>query len=674
VTDPGKAVFLSYASQDAEAARHLCNAMQTAGIEVWFDQSDLRGGGDAWDASIRRQIKACALFIPIISRHTHTRDEGYFWLEWKLAVDRSHLMVADRPFLLPVVIDDTPDQDDKVPDRFRDVQWTRLRGGQNAEAFVERVRRLLSPDATMPAAPNVGYSAPPTPSAVTAWSRSMPPASRPLVAWIVGGLLVLAAGYIVIDKFMASRHAVPTVAAPAPAPVPAAAVISDKSIAVLPFTDMSEKHDQEYFSDGLSEDLIDLLTKVPQLHVPARASSFYFKGQHATVAEIAKALSVAYVLEGTVRKAGATIRVRTELIRADNGYNVWSDTYDRDLKDIFKVQDEIAGRVVTALKAALPTVNTDDADRTDNTEAYNQYLLGRNFLRPWTTAGFQHAVEAFSKAVALDPHYAGAYAGLAEAEAQLADKVGDPAGFTRATAAVERAIALAPDAANGYVIRGYLRTDFLWDWDGARKDFDKALSLDPNGKAESYASALAEFQGRLTDAIAMETRGTQRDPLVPAVWEILGNYLLDADRLPEARAALAHCLEIDPDFSLAHVNLARLEMHDGRLDQALAQTREIHDRAWQLFAIALVQYSLNHPQESQQALDEIIRTEAGDEAYQIADIYAWRGEKDQAFTWLDRAYAQHDGGLTAVKVDRLLQSLRADPRYTVFLRKMNLLQ
>ena len=132
-------------------------------------------------------------------------------------------------------------------------------------------------------------------------------------------------------------------------------------------------------------------------------------------------------------------------------------------------------------------------------------------------------------------------------------------------------------------------------------------------------------------------------------------------------------MEIDPDFSLAHVNLARVEMHDGRLDQALAQTREIHDRAWQLFAIALVQYSLNHPQESQQALDEIIRTEAGDEAYQIAEIYASRGEKDQAFTWLDRAYAQHDGGLTAVKVDRLLQSLRADPRYTVFLRKMNLL-
>jgi hypothetical protein len=142
VTEASRAVFLSYASQDAEDALRLCNALRKAGVEVWFDQSELRGG-DAWDASIRRQIKACALFIPIISRHTHSRDEGYFRLEWKLAVDRSHLMVADRPFLLPVVVDDISDRDDKVPDRFREVQWTRLPGGQNAEAFVERVRTLV---------------------------------------------------------------------------------------------------------------------------------------------------------------------------------------------------------------------------------------------------------------------------------------------------------------------------------------------------------------------------------------------------------------------------------------------------------------------------------------------------------------------------------------------------
>jgi adenylate cyclase len=668
VTDTGKAVFLSYASQDAEAAQQLCNTLRSAGIEVWFDQSELRGG-DAWDSSIRRQIKACALFIPIISRHTHTRDEGYFRLEWKLAVDRSHLMVADRPFLLPVVIDGTSDQDEKVPDRFRDVQWTRLPGGKNAEAFVERVRRLLSLNAAMAAAGIVGPSAPLATSTVAALPRSMPPAARTLVPWIVGGLLVLATGYFVIDRLMVSKPTAPVTQAPAAAATPAP---SDKSIAVLPFTDLSANKDEEYFSDGLSEDLIDLLTKVPELHVPARASSFYFKGQHVTIAQIAKALSVAYVLEGTVRKAGATIRVRTELIRADNGYNVWSETYDRDLKDIFKVQDEIAGRVLIALKAALPAVRTSDADRTDNAEAYNQYLLGRNFLDQWTVTGFQHAVEAFKKATSLDPNYAGAYAELAEAEAQLADKGLDPDGLTRAVADVDHAIALAPQADNGYRVRGFLRTTFLWDWDGAQKDVDRALSLDPNGRTLTTAANLAHAQGRLADAIALQQRATQSDPLVAVGWTGLGYLLLEAGRVSEARAALGRALEINPDFSLAYVLLAMMELHEGRPDQALAETQQIREHDWQLYTTAIVQYSLHHSQQSQQALDELINTRAAEMAYQIAAIYAWRGDKDQAFVWLERAFAQHDGGLIYLKLDVPMASLRSDPRYRALRRKMNL--
>jgi TolB-like protein len=183
----------------------------------------------------------------------------------------------------------------------------------------------------------------------------------------VGGVLVLAAGYVVTERLLTSKHTQAVTQSSAAAGV---AAVSEKSIAVLPFTDMSEKKDQEYFSDGLSEDLIDLLTKVPDLHVPARASSFYFKGQHATIPEIAKALAVSYVLEGSVRKSGNTVRVRTELIRAENGYNIWSETYDRDLKDVFKVQDEIARQVVAALKVALPSVEVVNTDRTANPEAW----------------------------------------------------------------------------------------------------------------------------------------------------------------------------------------------------------------------------------------------------------------------------------------------------------------
>jgi TolB-like protein len=669
VTDPNKAVFLSYASQDAEAAQNLCNALRAAGFEVWFDQSELRGG-DAWDASIRRQIKSCALFIPVISRNTHSRGEGYFRLEWKLAVDRSHLMASDLPFLLPVVVDDTPDQEDRVPDRFREVQWTRLPAGANTDAFVAHVRRLLSPDATVVTAPSVGSSAPPVSSTVAATTRSMPPASRLLVPWIVGGLLILAAGYIVTNRFMASKHTVPTTQTPAMASVPEA---SDKSIAVLPFADMSEKKDQEYFSDGLSEDLIDLLTKVPELHVPARASSFYFKGQHATIREIAKALAVAYVLEGSVRKSGNTVRVRTELIRADNGYNLWSETYDRDLKDIFKVQDEIAGRVVAALKGALPgalkPVNADQ--RTDNPEAYNQYLLGEHFFDQFDEAAMRRSLNAFKKSIALDPQYAAAYAGLAFAEAGLADNIGDPAGVARAMAAAERAIALAPEDAAGYGARGWLRTGKLWDWDGAAQDFAKVVSINANADL-SVRAELARAQGRLAEAIALHRRAAQRDPLSPLQWTPLAELLIDAGDLEEARSATQRALEIEPAYSLAKVDLSRIEVLEGHPDQALATAQQIKDPVWRLLAVALAEHSLHHARESGQALDTLIRDSAGVAAYQIAEIYAFRGETDHAFAWLDRAYRQHDGGLYTLKTDWFFKSLRSDPRYAALVRRLKL--
>jgi TolB-like protein/Tfp pilus assembly protein PilF len=663
VPSPAGAVFISYASQDAAVAVALVESLEKRGVACWIAPRDVKAGALYADAIVRA-ISGARAFVLVLS--ASAIESSHVGKEVERASSKKRPILALRIDAAPL----TP----ALEYFLSESQWVEAKAGNMEAAYARLIEAMREPERLAPGNTFAVTSGMAAGAAAAAHSQS-----RRNQILLSAGLIVfaIALAALLADKFWLSKHSTPEQAGvPAASGPPAgknvATTISEKSIAVLPFTDMSEKHDQEYFSDGLSEDLIDLLTKVPDLHVPARASSFYFKGQHATIAEIAKALSVAYVLEGTVRKAGATIRVRTELIRADNGYNVWSETYDRDLKDIFKVQDEIAGRVVTALRTALPAVKSGDADRTDNTEAYNQYLLGRNFMRPWTEAGWRHAVEAFGKAIALDPHYAGAYAELGEAEAQLADKVGDPAGFTRAMAAVERAIALAPDAANGYVIRGFLRTDFLWDWDGAGKDFDKALSLDPNVALERYASILAQAQGRLTDAIAMQSRATQRDPLVPIVWEYLSNLLVDAGRRPEARAAIAHSLEIDPDFSLGHLDLALLELGDGRLDQALAQTREVHDRGWQLLGAAVVQYSLKHPQESQQALDELIKTEAADEAYQIAQIYAWRGEKDQAFMWLDRAYAQRDGGLIQVKTDWLLGSLRSDPRYGALLRKMKL--
>jgi hypothetical protein len=267
---PTGAVFLSYASQDAEAARLLCEALRTAGIEVWFDQSELRGG-DAWDQMIRKQIKTCALFIPVVSRHTHERVEGYFRLEWKLAVDRSHLIMANKAFLLPVVIDDTSDHDQHVPDTFHDVQWTRLTNGKTPPAFVEWINQLLTPDASpAPTMAPALKSAPTTAQPVPRSSLSK--ASM----WGIAAIVAVMFAYLVADKFWLSRRAVQPPAVPAgqrmapPASTATAFNPPPHSIAVLPFVNMSGDKDQEYFSDGLTEELLNSLASISELQVVAR--------------------------------------------------------------------------------------------------------------------------------------------------------------------------------------------------------------------------------------------------------------------------------------------------------------------------------------------------------------------------------------------------------------------
>lgn len=703
-TEPSRAVFLSYASQDAEPARRICEALRAAGIEVWFDQSELRGG-DAWDLKIRRQIRECALFIPIISAQTSSRPEGYFRLEWAVADQRTQMIARNKAFVIPVCVDATPDSVPDLPESFQRVQWTRLPDGATPPAFCQRIATLLgitaAPAATVPT-PTPTHT--PTPSP-TSLPTPLPPQRHP-IRWVAFGvaLLLLVAGALALKpwRLIATRSPVdaaghsatiPT-ASPAPgenaefgtsrrsdAPGAAALLIAEggvgaapeRSIAVLPFTDMSEKKDQEYFSDGLSEELIDLLAKVPDLRVPARTSSFYFRDQHATIAEIAKALSVTHVLEGSVRKAGNTIRVTAQLIRADNGYHLWSQTYDRDLKDVFKVQDDIAGRVVEALKLTLPAAAPAGNSRTANTAAYNEYLLGKKFLDQPTPEAQKSAVESFTKAIALDPAYAAAYARLAQAEAFLGDLTGDPGGLTRAVAAAERAIALAPGSSDGYFARASLRANFLWDWSGASEDFSKALAIDPNDSESLFGySGLLSTDGRLPDALLQLDKAIRIDPLVATFYSLRGRLLLDSGNLPAARAAFQQLLKINPAHPHANVDIATIDLLGGRPEQALVDLQQPGAPGWRLIGTSMIEYSLGHQDKSQQALDQLIATSAQYGAYQIAEVYAWRGQKDQAFQWLERAYAQHDGGLAEVKIDPVLTSLRTDPRYQAFLVKMKL--
>jgi TolB-like protein len=680
VSQSSKAVFLSYASQDAEAARRICEALQARGIEVWFDQSELRGG-DAWDQKIRHQIKDCALFIPIISSHTQARLEGYFRLEWRLADQRTYLMGRNRAFIVPVCIDDTPDADADVPDSFAAVQWTRSRAGASP-ALVERVAHLLSVDKSS-ASPSIRPQAVATLALETAFKPGDKPRSnlwQSRAAWLLPAIaVIIVVGYLIAARYQLPKHAAPSAVPPAQvssAASDAAGAVPDKSIAVLPFADLSEKKDQEYFSDGLSEELIDLLAKVPDLRVPARTSSFSFKGKSDDIASIAAKLRVAQILEGSVRKAGHTIRVSAQLVRADNGYQLWSETYDRDLKDVFKVQDEIAGAVVAALKLKLaPGPAASSSHHTSNTDAYNQYLLGRQFADGGTTDNYRRAIQDFRNAIALDPAYAAAYAGLAWAQARLSDQLGDAPEQQRAAEAADKAIALGPQQADGYEMRGYLRYSFWWDWGGALADYQKALALDPSDSTlqRRYGILLGSV-GRTSEGIAAIKRATELDPLSSPAWSNLGLHLIAGRQFPAAHEALRRALEIQPGHTYALNDLATLQLLEGDAAQALATFRQVGVEGLRLSGVAIAEHSLGHAKESQQALDQLIAGHAKSSAYQIGEVYAWRGDKQQAFEWLDRAYQQRDGGLADIKEDLLMASLVGDARYAALLRKMNLPQ
>jgi TolB-like protein/Tfp pilus assembly protein PilF len=505
--------------------------------------------------------------------------------------------------------------------------------------------------------------------------------------YLIIGLLVVAIGLFVFDRFV-PRKAEPAAASAAPAALPASvptaasasapAPASDNSIAVLPFVDMSQSKDQEYFSDGLSEELLNLLAQVPQIRVIARTSSFAFKGKEVGVADIAKALNVANVLEGSVRKSGDTLRITAQLIRTADSSHLWSETYDRQLTDVFKVQDEIAAAVVAQLKVKLlPAQQITSAHRTANTDAYNQFLLGTQFYNRNSLEGYRLAVAAFQKATALDAGYAAAWAGLAFAEIYAGDYAEsleeNAASRQRAQAAADKAVALAPDAADGYSARGWIRASIRWDWSEGLADFEKALALEPGDALTQRRYALVlQNVGRQADFLVAIHKAIELDPLSSAAWNNLGTgYFMDPKQYREAHAAFDRALEINPESNFALINLATLELLEGNAQKAL----ELSNRAgevWRQTGVAMAEHTLGHARESQQSLDELIAKFAHDSAYQVADVYAWRGEGEKAFEWLERSYAQRDGGLATIKTDPVLKPLWADARYAALLKKIGL--
>ena len=460
------------------------------------------------------------------------------------------------------------------------------------------------------------------------------------------------------------------------------------SIAVLPFVNRGHSEEDEYFSDGLADELLNVLAKIRGLRVAARSSAFTFKGKAATVAEVGQALNVATVLEGSVRKAGNRMRISVQLVKVADGYHLWSETYDRTLEDIFAVQDDIAQSVVKELHTTLFGESDAKADqqasaqvaaavkgRTADPEAHRLFLQGRHFLDRRTPEDSARGIGYLKQALALDPDFALAWAELAKAYVTEANAGWVPAaeGFARAREAVARSLVLEPELAEGHARMGWIRMIYDWDWHAAEASLQRALELAP-GNAEVLipAGVMADNLGRLDEAVALYRQAVAQDPLRAAGYHNLGAALDASDRLDEAEAAYRKALELAPHRSGSRGFFALNLLVQGRGDEALAEAAREPDEAYRLWALAIIEHAAGRRSESDTALRELIARYQTESAYQVAEVYGARGEADLAFDWLERAYRQRDGGLTDMKTNPRLRSLHADPRWHPFLRKMGL--
>ncbi|MEO7053188.1 MAG: tetratricopeptide repeat protein [Rhodanobacter sp.] len=453
------------------------------------------------------------------------------------------------------------------------------------------------------------------------------------------------------------------------------AALPDKSIAVLPLLNESGNPGDDYFSDGLSEELIAALAQIRGLKVIGRSSSFQFKRNTVDSRTIGTKLGVATLLEGTVRRQDRRVRIVVELVNAADGRQLWAQTYDRELDDIFTVQADIAQSVADALKGELHPSSRDSRPKhhVPRFETYDHFLLGLQLLVRGDATGFPKAVESFRQAIALDPDYAEAYAYLAMAESFAAESNPEApdaaAGRRRAMAAAQRAVALDPQLGSAYAARGYLRAEYDWDWVGALADLRTAVQLDPNNARNQlrYGYVLSAM-GRQREADLAFEKAIEHDPLFPPAWYWLGRTKAAQGDYAGARRAMQRVLAINPDFTDATAYLGVLALLEGDAAAARDIFRAV-DEPWNL---AMAEHDLGESDRAKRTLDTYIAAHANDAPYPIAQAFAWFGDSDQAFAWLAKAIRARTAGIGDINRDPLLRDLRRDPRFAVDLQQIGL--
>lgn len=457
-------------------------------------------------------------------------------------------------------------------------------------------------------------------------------------------------------------------------------VPSANTIAVLPFMNLSRDTDGDYFSDGLAEELLNVLSKIRGLRVAARTSAFSFKGKQATISQIGHELNVASVLEGSIRAAGDRVRIAVQLVNVDDGYQLWSASYDRTMDDIFAVQDDIAQSVVEELRNRFLGENRGETPesqiaseveqavrgRASDPEAQRLMLLGRYFLDRTTREDTSRAIEFFRQAVDLDPEYALCWAELARAYSIEAGRSWAPVAeaFERSREAAKRALALEPELPEAHAQLGRIQAAYDWDLRGAEASYRWALEHSPGSSSIlDGASVLAYKLGKIDEALTLGRRVVAQDPLSAPYWHNLGLICHAAGMLDESANAFRRALELAPHRFVTSALLALVLLYQGQEDKALAQAMHERDEFWKTWALAIIYQALGRSAESDEALRTLIDEHSEGNAYQIAEVYSVRGMVDEAFASLARAVEERDAGVTHAKVNPRFRSLHQDPRW-----------
>jgi len=452
------------------------------------------------------------------------------------------------------------------------------------------------------------------------------------------------------------------------------------SIAVLPFVNMSPDPSNVYFADGLSEELLNVLTKVGRIQVAARMSSFLFRDSDKDIRSIGRALNVKTILEGSVRKSDTRVRVSVQLVKVEDGYHIWSETFDRSLDDIFIVQDDIAQTVVQQLRVALlgekPDATTTRQSKTDvalaikgrgdNPEAHRLYLRGRYHLGRLTQEDLTKSREYLQRAIEMDPLHALAWAGLSRAFADQAGHGWIPLaeGFEQSRSAAQKALEIEADLAEGHMRMGLIHMSYDWNWDMAQNAVQRALELAPgNASVLRTAAHLASNLNQLDESIRLMRRVVELDPLSSVAYHGLGVCCYSADRLDQAANALKKALEINPKQIGLWFDSSRVQLALGQKENALSSAHQEVFEPFRLLGLAIVHHACGNPAESDSALNELTAKYSEDGAYQIAEALAFKGQAESAFEWLDRAYRQRDPGLPEMRTEPLLRALHEYPRW-----------